>query len=490
MSVTKVNINHNNISQYRSQSWPSVTEITWRAGELDESVLENFSNAVKLDCNGNRLKSLRGIQYLTRLKELYCSRNELFTLDGIQACTSLEILNCGWNHLVSLSEASNCRNLLKLTCDNNKLESIKVIECFPTLTSLNCWRNPLRSIIVDGAGSNLTHIDCQSCELESIEGISAYSNLEIIWCHNNRIGSLKGIEGCSRLRKFYGCGNRLSTLEGLSACPLLKTLTCSKNRLKSLAEISTLSNLQYISCDSNKIASLDPVVYLKRLTFFSYDGNPLDIQSERFRRYIEQYRPHRSWFTYQGRASSRKTTVYDNGQNVHDIHIQQSVCKSLVSLLADPKPKFSTMDLLAMIMHADMDDHAKQLLTEYCSNSYVHSDHMISYSELLSYVWNRITSSKHSTELFKILSQLILDSDGKCFTGRFNRTLSVLVGFFPDIVIEISDTSRISAIIITIQKRINPYDPATHAKTATVELQQAGYTLDEIKPWIDAISDV
>ena len=448
------------LSRYRSQSWPHITSIIWVAGMLNGSVLKNFGNVVKLDCSNNRLTSLQGIQWLTRLRELDCS------------------VNC----LTSLSEASNCSNLQRLICDHNRLESIQIIECFPALTYLNCRNNPLHSVVVEGAGSNLTKIDFQHCGLESIEGIGTYSNLEAIWCNGNRLTTLKGIEACSRLREFYGHSNRLVTLDWLSACPLLTAIVCQHNKLTSLAEISGLSNLNRLCCQSNEIVSLDPVVYLRHLTHFTYNDNPLEIQSERFQRYIHRYEALNA-------RSGTNGTVYDDSQNVHNIHIQQSVRKSLISLLTDSKPTFSPSDLLVMIANTDMDDCVKQLLIEYCSNSYVHSDHMISYSELLGYVWNRITRSEHTIELFKILSQQISDSRGKCFTGRFNRLVSVLVGFYPDIVIEISDTARISAIILAIQKRINPYDLTTHAETATIELQEAGYSLDEIKPWIDAIMD-
>ncbi|CAH6420538.1 Hypothetical protein MVR_LOCUS156 [uncultured virus] len=75
-----------------------------------------------------------------------------------------------------------------------------------------------------------------------------------------------------------------------------------------------------------------------------------------------------------------------------------------------------------------------------------------------------------------------------CFTGRFNRTLSVLVGFYPDIEITIADKSRIGAIIVAIQAQISPYDPSTHRELAQRQLIEAGYTLAEIQPWLDAIA--
>jgi hypothetical protein len=75
------------------------------------------------------------------------------------------------------------------------------------------------------------------------------------------------------------------------------------------------------------------------------------------------------------------------------------------------------------------------------------------------------------------------------FLNTKQRTLSVLVGFFDDIKINISDNARIGAIIITCKEKIIPYNSNDHKKLVEKELLEAGYTNEEIKPWIDAIDD-
>ncbi|CAH6420513.1 Hypothetical protein MVR_LOCUS149 [uncultured virus] len=151
--------------------------------------------------------------------------------------------------------------------------------------------------------------------------------------------------------------------------------------------------------------------------------------------------------------------------------------------MTDSKPTFS----IAMIVESGMDERAIRLLLEYCSDEAVHSVHLLTYLELLSYVWARIDRSEHRAELIKILGEQISDSECKCFTGRFNRTLSVLVGFYDDIVIEISDTARIGAIIIAVKERLELYDPEVHQDLARIALLEAGYDAATIEPWLDAI---
>jgi len=120
----------------------------------------------------------------------------------------------------------------------------------------------------------------------------------------------------------------------------------------------------------------------------------------------------------------------------------------LQSLLKDNKPLLSFDNIIS----SGLSSKTKESLIEYCQNESVHSVHLITYGELLSYVWpkceafsrlllrnwQRIINSDHKEELFRILEEQIADSECKCFTGRFNRTLSVLVGFYDDIKINIS----------------------------------------------------
>ena len=550
LCVTKIIWEAGDLDVSVLKQFGNATELDCSSNKLrDLHGIEVLTKLKVLNCSYNQIVSLGPIVGLN-LTSLECRTNWLETLNGIQSSTDLEVLRCSFNRLSSLTEASGCSKLQDLSCSCNTLKSIQVIECFPNLVNLNCSSNPLRSIPSVKGLTGLTTLWCSICELESIESLGVYTSLETLYCVNNKLTSLKGIEACTNLTAIYCDNNKLSTLADISLCSNIRTLNCSHNCLTSLAGIETctnltdlfcsynklvtlnelsacphistlscsynelssidgissctrlqklkcehnsitsidavipLTNLTELQCGSNNIASLDPAIYLTALTTFTHDGNPLEIQSQRCQRYLEQF--HRGYRRMTITRSSNHRTIYSNNQNVHDVHVQQSVCRSLVHLLADPKP---TLDMVGAIRGADIDDNVKQLLVSYCENKSVHSVHMISYEKLLGYVWNRIIKSEHSIELFKILSQQVLDSEGMCFTGRFNRLVSVLVGFYPDIKIEISDTSRISAIILTIQGRITPHDPATHAKTATIELQEAGYSLDEIKPWIDAISD-
>ena len=106
------------------------------------------------------------------------------------------------------------------------------------------------------------------------------------------------------------------------------------------------------------------------------------------------------------------------------------------------------------------------------------------YSELLPYVWNRIKNHSDRETLIKILEQNILDNEGKCFTGLFNKTVNTLVGFYDDIKVEISATSHIQALIQVARKK----DQFNRESVEQI-LKEAGYVDDEIEPWMEAIDE-
>ena len=306
--------------------------------------------------------------------------------------------------------------------------------------------------------------------------LGMFPDLRKIYCVRNQLKSLSIFHGCPMLEELTCRGNQLSSLAGIESYPNLRDLDCSENRLRSLDGIEHCQQLETLDCTRNNLVRLDPIVCLGRLRHCSCVSNPIDNHTPQVKRFLER-------FMYT--ASSVERTVYSDSQNVHNMHVQKTVRESVQRLLLDPKPDFSVQS----IIDAGLDAKVTDLLLTYCADTCVHSVHLLTYAELLSYVWARICRSEHKVELLKILSEQISDSRGKCFTGRFNRTLSVLVGFYPDIVIEISDSSRIGAIITAAGTKVRPYDSTQHRAVALEALLEAGYEEDILEPWLGAISE-
>ena len=109
----------------------------------------------KLDCSDNELETLEGLEKCVNLTELYCYNNEIKILEGIYLsnltklnCISNKIksLNCSGNVLETLEGLDKCVKLTELYCSRNELETLEGIEKCNKLTKLDCSNNKLRKL--------------------------------------------------------------------------------------------------------------------------------------------------------------------------------------------------------------------------------------------------------------------------------------------------------------------------------------------------------
>lgn len=423
-------ITFENISQYLNDVNHDITILYWQAGELNESVINNFPNLLEFHCNAIGITTLKPLKKCTKLRKLICNANKIKSLNPISNCIDLQYLSFYKNQVTTIAPISKCVNLIELNCGSNQICSLEPLEKCLELKKLNCCIN----------------------KISSIDPITNCINLHTLECYANRITSL-GL---------------------ISRCVNLHVLTCSANYITSIEPLSDCFNLRMLWCNKNEITSLDPIIYLKKLRKIVYHDNPLENVTQQIQRMLYQI--------------NMKNTIYEDNQNIHDVGVQRCVSESVQRLLHNTDPNFNfTID---DVINSELSTDTKNSICTFFEDSSIHMHHLITYKELFICVWQRIVKSIYREEMMKILEEQIADSKGMCFTGRFNRTLSVLVGFYDDIYIEISDTNRISAIILNIRDRLRPYDVDKHVKLSKTALLEAGYSQQEIEPWIDSIMDV
>ncbi len=517
LAITKENINN-----FPENEYSEVTGVSWQlGGELDKKIIDKFPNIKKFGCQGNLITTLEPLSGCVNLEILYCFNNCIKSLKPLSKCINLREIICSLNGIISFKPLRNCLKLEKISYSRLSNEpsclfpiyknvdmsdiiydiirtkplKMESLPCFinlvyldfsylkiKTLNSLSkcvnlrelyCAHNNLISLEPLSNHINLKSLNCAYNNLISLEPLSNCTNLKLLNCSDNNLTSLEPLSNRTNLKSLDCSDNNLTSLQPLSNCVNLEKIYCDDNKITSLEPLSNCINLKDISCDNNKISSLGPLIYLTQLRYLSYSNNPMEIQTIQIQRMINRL------------ITNENSSIYNDKQNIHDVEIQRTVCESVQSLLKDPKNIFSIDD----IINSDLDKTTIEFLVEYCQDQTIHSIHLITYQELISYVWNRIQISDHKLELLKILQEQISDSACKCFTGRFNRTLSVLVGFYDDIKINISDNSRIGAIILNIKEKIIPYDPYMHKEIATTYLLNVGYTMSDIRLWVDAVDE-
>lgn len=146
----------------------------------DEPILKSdLLGITSLDVSDKEISSMRGIEYLTGLKELICYFNEFTTLDmsgnpeleyldcsyvenmtslNVTKNTKLQNLDCSYGSLSSLDVSHN-RNLMVLCCNEGYIEELD-LSFSPYLMSVECWGNRLTTLDVT-TNEFLAFLDCR-----------------------------------------------------------------------------------------------------------------------------------------------------------------------------------------------------------------------------------------------------------------------------------------------------------------------------------------
>lgn len=298
---------------------------------LTQATIDQTKN---MNCNSERIASLRGIEYFTALTSLNCSQNRLVELnvssndalneldcslneklDCLDVNSGLKELDCSWDSLDNLSIdiiAQNGSKLTKLICHHNKLEYINIPEN-SKLEELDCSFNKLHSCGIEGDNQtlkklscnnnllshvhfnlNLEELNCSTNNLEDLSNLADDENLLQLDCSSNMLSSLD-LSKNTKLEKLYCFCNPLSNLDFSNAniadlkeldCSYddlsnidvrkftkLTNLNCSNNNLNEL-NIYNNTELEYLNCSNNQLTSLS-IDNNSKLNMLNVTGNLL-----------------------------------------------------------------------------------------------------------------------------------------------------------------------------------------------------------------------
>lgn len=256
----------------------------------------------------------------------------------------------------------------------------------------------------------------------------------------------------------------------------LKFIDFSNNQLTKFPDtILFCSKLKGIMASDNKILSCLPQrrFLAMRKQRFTYED------------YITEFRKdYQNSFavkedTVDTRICSRPLRIlYDDKQNIHSRSIQNSFFNSTMSLFWTVGwcPKFITCG----------DKNIDAIIYQNCLDKTVHSVLLIEYRDLFIVVWTRILNEKDPAlreNMINRLKQEIMEGRGLCFTGKLTRLVNSLVGFYPDIRIQISTPEQIYA---KIQHHLQQHEGKVNRELLTRELLEIEVPLSKIKEWLDS----
>ena len=255
----------------------------------------------------------------------------------------------------------------------------------------------------------------------------------------------------------------------------IKELDLSTKKLNELPDLSKYTNLKELDCSRNEITSLPlELCHLRNLREFMKYNNPIE--------HIPL--PVQRWLDRLNNIITRNNLVYADGQNIHNHHIQNSFRVSLQNIMNDKDPLKLEQVIQEITENPILGEQTKREIINYCDEKSVHTTYLITYSDLLQYVWTRIMKHSNRDDILGILNQEISDGVCMCFTGRLTRLLNTLVGFYPDVQIQISDSEQITNIITTLNKRFEGDELKEAVKK---ELEERNYSPEVIEEWLGYI---
>ena len=126
--------------------------------------------------------SLKGIGYLSNLKELNLEGNHLETLAGVEELSKLDMLTAEKGRLKSLEGIETLSSLRYLSVIDNELTSLKGIENLTNLEWLIAGENKLTNLDEIKNLTNLVSIWILNCRLEKLPDLTKFPKLEAKYC--------------------------------------------------------------------------------------------------------------------------------------------------------------------------------------------------------------------------------------------------------------------------------------------------------------------
>lgn len=404
---------------------------------LNETLLE-------LILNDNKIRKIENLN--NNLEILRLSNNKIRKIENLNE--HLKTLSLSHNKISKIQNLNNNLEELYLTCNN--IKSIKNLT--KDLKILNLSFNYINKI--NNLSDNIRYLNLSHNLINKIENLS--NNITHLHLNYNFINKIENLT--HNITHLNLAHNRILQIEFNTLPPKLISLDVSHNFIKELPIF---------------------LLELKHLQKFKYNNNPI----------IKISLPVQRWLNTINKLENNK--IYMDKENVHNHNIQQSFRKSVENILNNNYPLLELNEIKNQINENNiLTPKAKYLINEYCNDTTQHGIYLITFGDLLRYVWARIINSEHKDNILEILNDEMINSKNSCFMGRIVRLINTLVGFYDDIEIQISDSEQIANIILSIKNNLNNNNINNISQiknSIREELLQRHYSEDTINEWLEYI---
>ena len=208
---------------------------------IEPGDLDPTPNLVSLDLSFNQLVDIDGaaLAPLTNLRALILYNNRIASLKGVARLgQSLQTLQCQGNALTSLAGVEHLRKLTSLNVSGNPLGDCKLVGRCTSLTRLDVSRCGLRKLEGFATLHALEELNAGGNALTEISSIAKCAKLQELDVSYNHLTStaLKDLKALGRLDVLNLEGNALADLDSMPRMEELTELNVARNALRRLPD--------------------------------------------------------------------------------------------------------------------------------------------------------------------------------------------------------------------------------------------------------------
>ena len=217
-------------------------------GNLDTKEILYIRN---IYCQKMGIKSLKGIEYLKELRNIYCMDNEISDWD-LSHNKMLTGIWCSGNKFTNL-DFTGLDDLVEVYCNDNPKLTLINVKNNPKMAYIECNTTPLKELDVT-QNHELEYLMCGSCGLKKLD-LSKNPKLQHLDAFANKFTSLDLSHNSLMKRLDIGDNEQLGSVN-TNNLKGLQTYNCAKTGIKKL-DVSHHPELYKLICSYNSLTSLD-----------------------------------------------------------------------------------------------------------------------------------------------------------------------------------------------------------------------------------------
>lgn len=248
----------------------------------DLDFLKNFTDLTVFECQGNKLRSLEGIQHLKKATEISIKSNFITDVSPLDSLTQLKMLNLYENDIANISPISHLRNITHLDLSKNQIRNIDALEGWDQLQYLSvysCYNlqniDPIANIR-KVKHLNISFLDISDFSLHLLDSLTQLENLRIQgMVHSNEEVKLLG-KHTTLIGLTMGRNDNVSDISPLHTLEKLEYLDIHSNDVSDISVTSNFPRLVKLVMYRNHVTDLRPLEECLELRALFMFENPIE----------------------------------------------------------------------------------------------------------------------------------------------------------------------------------------------------------------------